>query len=236
MRPAKAHSVSSTCPKHVNVRTLYFAVVRERLKRQGDDFQLPVATTIAQLLSQLAATDPALTPLLPALKVAVNHTFVNTSHALQEGDEVALIPPVSGGVDLCARITADPLTLDNVIAHVACAENGGLVTFTGNVRALNYGKSIARLEYEAYREMAEAQLRELILELTAEFPGTRVAIEHRVGIVGVGEAAVVIAASARHRKEAFLVCEAAIDRLKQRVAIWKKEVAEDGEYWVSNTP
>jgi molybdopterin converting factor subunit 1 len=219
----------------VTVVVRYFAVVRERLRRDSEAVSF-AGKTAGDLLEQLITNNPALAPLRSALKVAVNHTFVELTHPLADGDEVALIPPVSGGVDVLARVTDAPLSLDEVIAAVACAENGGLVTFTGNVRGSNRGKAVARLEYEAYCEMAERQLHELIVEITGEWPGTRVAIVHRVGIVNVGEAAVVIAASAPHRKAAFSACEAAIDRLKARITIWKKEIATDGEYWVSSTP
>jgi molybdopterin synthase catalytic subunit len=134
------------------------------------------------------------------------------------------------------RVTDEPLQLDEVVRAVSVPEHGGIVTFTGQVRAVSHGKRIVRLEYEAYRPMAERKLAEIGAGIAVEWPGTRVAIVHRVGVLAVGEAAVVIAASAPHRAAAFEACRAAIDRLKESVPIWKKEVAEDGEVWVGLGP
>src|SRR5262247_1507232 len=134
------------------------------------------------------------------------------------------------------RISDAPLELEEVVRAVSVPEHGGIVTFTGQVRAISHGKKIVRLEYEAYRPMAERKLAEIGAAIAAEWPGTRVAIVHRVGALSVGEAAVVIAASAPHRAAAFEACRAAIDRLKESVPIWKKEVAEDGEVWVGLGP
>ncbi len=134
------------------------------------------------------------------------------------------------------RVTDEPLSLDEVVRAVSVPEHGGIVTFTGQVRALSHGKKILRLEYEAYRPMAERKLAEIGAELAAEHPGVRGAIVHRVGKLAVGDAAVVIAASAPHRAAAFDACRAAIDRLKESVPIWKKEIAEDGETWIGLGP
>jgi MoaE-MoaD fusion protein len=134
------------------------------------------------------------------------------------------------------RIQDTPLSLEEVVRAVSVPEHGGIVTFTGTVRALNHGKRILRLEYEAYAPMAERKLAEIARGIAEEWPGTRLAIAHRIGVLAVGEAAVVIAASAPHRAAAFDACRAAIDRLKESVPIWKKEVAEDGEVWVGMGP
>ena len=134
------------------------------------------------------------------------------------------------------RISDEPLDLAEVVRAVSVAEHGGIVTFAGTVRAINHGKRILRLEYEAYRPMAERKLAEIGAAVGAEWPGARLAIVHRIGTLVVGETAVVIAASAPHRPAAFEVCRAAIDRLKESVPIWKKEVAEDGETWVGLGP
>lgn len=134
------------------------------------------------------------------------------------------------------KVTDAPLSLDEVVRAVSAESQGGLVTFTGVVRDHNHGKRIVRLEYEAYRPMAERVMRDLGEAIMREMPGVRVAMAHRVGTLGIGEAAVVIAASAPHRGPAFDACEAAIDRLKQSVPIWKKEVAEDGEEWIGCGP
>jgi len=148
---------------------------------------------------------------------------------------IALIPPVAGGAGLF-RVSDEPLSLDEVVRAVTSDEHGGVVTFTGVVRRRSRGKTIVRLEYEAYRPMAERKLAEIGAQLAAEQPGVRVAIVHRVGALAVGDVAVVIAASAPHRAAAFDACRAAIDRLKESVPIWKKEIAEDGEEWIGLGP
>ena len=155
---------------------------------------------------------------------------------LRDGDELALIPPVAGGADRHVRLLDQPLSLDRVVAAVASPDAGGIVTFTGVVRRHSAGRAVERLEYEAYREMAEKVMRELCEQVEAEIAGARLAVEHRQGALVVGDIAVVIAASAPHRAEAFAACRALIDRLKQQVPIWKKEIGPDGAEWVGLGP
>ena len=128
------------------------------------------------------------------------------------------------------------LSIQRCIDQVAHVGAGGIVTFIGNVRGINHGKSVSHLEYEAYGSMAIASMQQIATEIEAEMPGTQIAVEHRTGRLAIGEAAVAIAASAPHRAQAFAACQAMIDRLKQRVPIWKKEFAEDGEVWVGLGP
>jgi molybdopterin synthase catalytic subunit len=219
----------------MKVQVLYFAVVRERLGRESETLELPNASTGETLLAELERRHPALSGLRPALKLAINEEFAPLDRQLAEGDVVALIPPVAGGSGLY-RLSDEPLDLDEVVRAVATPQHGGIATFTGVVRNHNHGKSIVRLEYEAYRPMAERKLAEIGARLALEHPGARLAIVHRVGKLAVGEAAVVIAASAPHRAAAFEVCRAAIDRLKESVPIWKKEIADDGEEWIGLGP
>lgn len=134
------------------------------------------------------------------------------------------------------RIQDTPLSLEAVVAAVSDVGQGGLVTFTGMVRDHSKGKTVTRLDYEAYGEMAQKQLARIADEATRKWPGTRVAIAHRVGTLRPGDLAVVIAVSAPHRKEAFRACEHVIDRLKEDVPIWKKEFTGDGEVWVGLGP
>ena len=152
---------------------------------------------------------------------------------LSEGDEVAFLPPVSGGVGLCT-ISDRPLDEAEVVARVAGRDTGGVVSFVGTVRDHARGQSIRYLEYEAYPEMAEREMQKICDEALRRWPGTRVAIAHRTGHLEIGDAAVVVAACAPHRGEAFDACRYAIDTLKVTVPIWKKEVAESGEYWVDD--
>src|SRR5690606_15780619 len=130
----------------------------------------------------------------------------------------------------------DTPSLDRCVAAVQDRDMGGVVTFTGVVRRHNRGLEVERLEYEAYTEMAEKVMRALCDEIEAELPGCRLAVEHRVGSLGVGDVAVVIAAAAPHRAEAFAACRAMIDRLKERVPIWKKETTPDGSAWIGLGP
>jgi molybdopterin synthase catalytic subunit len=145
---------------------------------------------------------------------------------------------VSGGHDGHPRIklTATALSLADVVAAVEHAGAGGIATFTGNVRRHSRGETIERLEYEAYPKMAMAVMTRIADAIEAEVEGSRVAIHHRVGVLGIGETAVVIAASAPHRAEAFAACREAIERLKDDVPIWKKEVAESGATWIGQGP
>jgi molybdopterin synthase catalytic subunit len=219
----------------MRVRALYFAVVRERLKRDEDEVELPAGATAESLLEELARRHPALLVLRGAVKLAVNEEFAPLTRVLADGDVVALIPPVSGGAGPF-RVSDEPLSLDEVVLAVSTEEHGGIATFTGVVRRKSRGKTVVRLEYEAYRPMAEKKLAEIGAALAAEMPGVRVAIVHRLGTLAVGEAAVVIAASAPHRAAAFDACRAAIDRLKESVPIWKKEIADDGEEWIGLGP
>lgn len=216
---------------------LYFAVLRERLGREEESLELAEGLTVAHLLGQLAQRHEALAPLLPSLSVAVNQKVVPAATLLANGDEVALLPPVSGGIDPRRVAVQDrPLSLDEVVAAVEGPRQGGLVTFTGNVRDHGQLADVVRLEYEAFVPMALEVMAALADEVEAEWPGSKVAVHHRVGHLRVGEKAVVIAASAPHRAEAFAACRALIDRLKERVPIWKKEIGVDGAVWIGSGP
>ena len=218
----------------MKVEVLFFAAARERAGTDRESLEVP-EPTVGSLSRLLAERHPDLAPLLPRLRFAVNRAFVREDHVLAEGDEVALIPPVAGGSGLCAVVERS-LDADAVLRLVLAPERGGAVTFVGTVRADSHGKKVRRLEYEAYAAMALEKLEAIASEAEAQWPGTRIAIHHRVGVLEVGEAAVVIAAAAPHRKEAFRACEQALERLKQDVPIWKKEVFEDGAQWVGLGP
>jgi molybdopterin converting factor subunit 1 len=220
----------------VRVDVLYFAVLRERLKSEGESLDLPFAATVAAARAAIAGTHPEIASLLPQVRSAVNREMVGDSHTLCDGDELALIPPVAGGADRKIAVLATPLSLDEVVAAVVGPEQGGVVTFTGTVRRQGQQPNVVRLEYEAYAAMAEEVLAAIAAEIEREWPGTRVAIHHRTGALAVGDIAVVIAASAPHRAEAFDACRAAIERLKQRAPIWKKEIGEDGAEWIGLGP
>jgi molybdopterin synthase catalytic subunit len=163
------------------------------------------------------------------LLYAVNRRYADRDAELRDGDEVALIPPVSGGT---FRLTAEPLALDAVVDEVGTDEAGAVATFTGTVRRRSRGRTVLHLEYEAYEGMAEQVMSDLAADLERRYDLTAVAIHHRVGRVDVGEPSVVIAVSAPHRQDALAACREAIDRLKETVPLWKKEVYEGGEEWI----
>jgi molybdopterin synthase catalytic subunit len=219
----------------ISVKVLYFAVVRERLRKTHEDITLAEGATVRDLLRALEERHPALGGMRQSLRVAVNEAFVDEGQGLADGDEAALIPPVAGGAPYC-RLSAEPLALEEVLRAVGGSAQGGIVSFSGVVRGWSKGRAVARLEYEAYGTMALRTLGALIASIEEAYPGVKVAIVHRTGVLQVGEVAVVIAASAPHRAEAFTACQQAIDRLKQEVPIWKKEVFTDGEEWVGSRP
>jgi molybdopterin converting factor subunit 1 len=223
----------------MQIRVLYFAVFREQVGREDDVVALPDGAQVRDAILALAKRYPAIDRLRGRFRVAVNHDFSDEECVLANGDELALIPPVAGGADPPGRhvqLLATPLSLDRCIAAVGGAGMGGIVTFTGMVRRTSHDALIDHLEYEAYSAMAVREMTRLCDEIEAEIAGTRLAVEHRVGRLEVGEVAVVIAAAAPHRAEAFAACRAMIDRLKQRVPIWKKEVGDDGAEWVGLGP
>ena len=223
----------------MRIRVLYFAVFREQIGREDDVVELAAGARVRDAIAALAARHAAIDRLRGRFRIALNQEFADDDRALADGDELALIPPVAGGADPPARhvqLLATPLSLDRCIAAVAGAGMGGIVTFTGMVRRDSHGALIDHLEYEAYGTMAVREMARLCDEIEAEIAGTRLAVEHRVGRLGIGDIAVVIAAAAPHRAEAFTACRAMIDRLKQRVPIWKKEVGDDGAEWVGLGP
>jgi molybdopterin synthase catalytic subunit/molybdopterin converting factor small subunit len=165
----------------------------------------------------------------PGLLLALNHAYVERSASLAEGDEVALIPPVSGGA---FRLSDEPLSLDDAVREVASDEAGAIVTFVGTTRARSRGRDVVRLEYEAYEGMAEQEMERIAAALRDRRELLEVAIHHRVGVVGIGEASVVIAVSAPHRADALAACAEAIDSLKESVPLWKKEIYVGGEEWI----
>lgn len=221
----------------MKIQVRYFAVFRERLGQDEEILELPDGADVAAAIAELAARHPVVAQLAGRYQTAVNQSMVPRDTPLHDGDELALIPPVAGGDDQRhARIVDTPPSLDRCVAAVTGPAMGGVVTFTGVVRRHSRGQAVERLEYEAYAAMAEKVMRALCDEIEGEVPGCRLAVEHRVGTLQVGDIAVVIAAAAPHRAEAFTACRAMIDRLKERVPIWKKEVTPDGASWIGLGP
>jgi molybdopterin synthase catalytic subunit len=216
------------------IRVLYFAGARDAAGIHEET--LPGATTsVADLRSALARARPGLARILPRCRIAVDQEFVEDGAQVRDGAEVAVVPPVAGGAPARVGLVERPLTLSEVVDAVAGPGSGGVVTFTGNVRDRTHGRRVLRLEYEAYRPMAERTLAAIADAIGTEL-GATVAILHRVGVLLPGEAAVVIACAAAHRSAAFRACEACLERLKRDAPIWKREVFEDGSEWVGLGP
>jgi molybdopterin synthase catalytic subunit len=222
----------------MKIQVRYFAVFRERLGVEGEDLELPAGASVGDAIDALAARHPVVATLRGRFQIARNQEMSRPAEPLADGDELALIPPVAGGADAArhARMVQDRPSLDRATAAVLDADKGGLVTFTGLVRRHNLGRVVERLEYEAYAAMADRVMAALCDAIEAELPGTRLAVEHASGALAVGDVAVVIAAAAPHRAEAFAACRALIDRLKESVPIWKKEIGPDGAEWIGLGP
>jgi len=208
----------------VNVRVRLFAALRERAGSAGVDVELPDGSVVGDVWSALGLGDePA------GLLFAINRTYAQRTAELNPGDEVAVIPPVSGG-DF--KLSADPLSIDAAVAEVKRDDAGAIATFVGTTRARSRGRDVLHLEYEAYEGMAEKVMADLAEELKRRHDLCEVAIHHRVGRVDIGDTSVVIAVSAPHRTAALAACAEAIDELKVSVPLWKKEFYEGGEEWI----
>jgi len=205
----------------VTVRVRLFAGLRERAGWSQRDVE---AATVGDIWNALELGDEP-----PGLLYAVNKEYATADRTLADGDEVALIPPVSGGAFL---LSEEPLSLGRVVDEVRDEQAGAIATFTGTTRVQSRGRTVTHLDYEAYEGMAERVMAEIAEGLQARYELSAVAIHHRVGRVGIGETSVVIAVSAPHRQDALAACKDAIDELKERVPLWKKEVYSDGEEWI----
>jgi len=199
-------------------------VLRERAGSGAVELELPDGAVVGDVWSVLELGDEP-----SGLLFAVNRSYASRTTALGPGDEVALIPPVSGG-DF--RLAETELSVDDAVAEVRTDEAGAIATFVGTTRARSRGRDVVHLEYEAYEGMAEQVMAELARALAEKHELCAVAIHHRVGRVDIGGTSVVVAVSAPHRADALAACKEAIDELKVSVPVWKKEVYEGGEEWI----
>jgi molybdopterin synthase catalytic subunit len=217
---------------------LYFAAARELCGTAREAIAIDgERTTVRALLETIARRHAAMSPLIHRMRVAVNGELVQVDQAVVAGDEVSVLPPVAGGssgkVVLCA-LSSSPISVDAVLAAVRHAEAGGIALFIGTVRDHADGKPVARLDYEAHPELAAREMERVLEEIARVSPRVRLAALHRTGELAVGDLAVIVGASAPHRAEAFAACRDAIERIKARVPIWKKEWAPDGSaHWVN---
>lgn len=220
----------------MKIRILAFATARDALGSDELELEVPSSTTVDGLRSRLGGERPALESLWPRLAIAVDGRLAKPSTLLEEGSEVALLPPVSGGAPR-AWLTEEPLDAGEVADRVADAGCGAVVLFLGRVRNRSRGRGVAELTYSAYREMASERLDRIAAELEKSTPGLAVAIAHRLGRLEPGETSVVIAVSSPHREAAYRASREALERLKREVPIWKKERYADGqEVWREEEP
>jgi molybdopterin synthase catalytic subunit/molybdopterin converting factor small subunit len=208
----------------VQITVRLFAGLRELAGTGRKELDLADGSSVADVWQALGlGAEPA------GLLYAVNRAYADPETELSEGDEVALIPPVSGGT---FRLTEGPVNLTAVVVAVVDERAGAIATFLGTVRAQSRGREVVALEYEAYQEMAEDVMAEIAAEVDERYDLCRMAITHRLGRVEVGETSVAIAVSAPHRQDALAACADVIEALKARVPLWKKEVYEEGEEWI----
>ncbi|HTU62972.1 MAG TPA: molybdenum cofactor biosynthesis protein MoaE [Polyangiales bacterium] len=223
-----------------DVHVHYFAAARDLAGCSSERVALPASgVSLAELRQLLGALHPQLAPFLPRMRLAINDELHVQDEHVSAGDEVSVLPPVAGGsnspVHCVLQETA--LSVDAAIAQVSHPGAGGIAIFLGVVRDHAAQGSVSRLDYEAHESLAVREMTRILNALSEQYPGTRISVQHRVGQLAIGDAAVVVAASAPHRAEAFAVCRAAIDEIKKTVPIWKKEWAPDGTaLWVNLDP
>jgi MoaE-MoaD fusion protein len=219
----------------MRVTVLFFGVLKEMLAGQSEALELPAGASVETVLDHYRNAVPQHTSIWPALAIAVNQNYATRNVALHEGDEVALLPPVSGGSATVALVR-EPIDSASLAAIVKQGEDGAVVVFDGIVRNHTRGRRTLYLVYEAYEEMALRLMQELASAAVATHRVRQVALVHRLGRLEVGETSVLIAVASAHRAQAFEACRWLIDTLKKTVPIWKKEHFEDGAVWADGEP
>jgi molybdopterin synthase catalytic subunit len=226
----------------MQVRVLFFGVLKDLAGKASDSISLPEDATLGDVLTHYEEVIPRLRDTAASLAMSVNQEYAGLGTRLRPGDEVALLPPVSGGVDTAARrslhaaIVRQRIDTASVLQGIKRAEDGGVVVFEGIVRNHTRGRRTLYLDYEAYEEMALKQMEELAVQALGEFKARDVAVVHRLGRIEIGETSVLIVVASAHRAAAFDACRWLIDTLKRTVPIWKKEHFEDGAVWADGEP
>ena len=225
----------------MRVQILFFGVLKDLAGKSSDNLELREGATVGDLLETCAARIPRLNDLLASLAVAVNQQYAGAETELKSGDEVALLPPVSGGTGQherrgCASIIRLPIDTFRVLAAIKRGEDGAAVVFEGVVRNSTRGRKTLYLDYEAYEEMALGQMESLAGQALKQFQNRDVALVHRLGRLEIGETSVLIVVASAHRAAAFDACRWLIDTLKRTVPIWKKEYFVDGAVWADGEP
>ena len=230
----------------MRIRVLFFGMLKDALARDSELLELPDTTDVQHLLEHYRLHAPQQKTLLSSLAVAVNQQYAPVSQVLHDGDEVALLPPVSGGatenagtledLHFFARIQEDSIDADALVTGIKRGEDGAVVVFDGIVRNHTRGRRTQYLVYEAYREMALEQMHTLLQEAKQRFAIRDAVIVHRLGRLEIGETSVLVVVASAHRASAFDACRWLIDTLKKTVPIWKKEFFEDGAVWADGEP
>src|SRR6202522_4731625 len=221
----------------MRVTVLFFGVLKELLASESQTLNLPSGATVDAVLEHYRQLLPQQAKLWPALAIAVNRSYAARGAGLRAGEEVALLPPVSGGsaAPIVALVT-EPIDAASLVAAIKQGEDGAVVVFDGIVRNNTRGRRTLFLEYEAYEEMALRQMQALAEEAIATHGARQVALVHRLGRLEIGETSVLIAVSSAHRAHAYAASRWLIDTLKKTVPIWKKEHFEDGAVWADGEP
>jgi molybdopterin converting factor subunit 1 len=219
----------------MQVRLLFFATLKDIVGARQLQLDLPSGSTIGDLLTLLESSYPRFKDYRPVLLTAINEDYVDKNARINEGDEVAIFPPVSGGeahANPMVVITRDPIDAQKVARELLRGEDGAICVFEGVVRNNSKGKRTLHLVYEAYESMAFKKLEEIGEFVRQAWDIDRIALIHRLGHMDIGETSVAVIVTSAHRRAAFDACHYAIDKLKKVVPIWKKEFFEDGEIWI----
>jgi molybdopterin synthase catalytic subunit len=220
----------------VRVRLVSFGPLKAAFGAGGSWRELAEGARVGDLVDALRGETLVGAEALCSAAVAVNQEYAGRERVLREGDEVAILPPVSGGVDPMVRLTREPIVVKDIVDALRNCADGAVVTFDGVVRNNTRGRETLHLDYEAYEEMALKQMQALRVEAKAKFAVREVAIVHRLGRLVVGETSVLIVVRSAHRGAAFEACRYVIDTLKKTVPIWKKEQFVDGAVWADGEP
>jgi molybdopterin synthase catalytic subunit len=225
----------------MRVRVLFFGILKEMIGKSADLIDLPDGASVRDVLARYESQIPRLKESLPSLALAVNQQYAGPDTPLRPNDEVAMLPPVSGGAPEAARgryalIVRETIATQRTVAGLKCGEDGAALVFEGVVRNQTRGRKTLYLDYEAYEEMALEQMESLADQAVHRFQIRDVAIVHRLGRLEIGETSVLIAVASAHRAAAFDACRWLIDTLKRTVPIWKKEYFGDGAVWADGEP
>lgn len=215
----------------MKVRVVYLGGSRVQTGCALEELDVVAPATLHTVVAAVTARHPNLEPLLKSVRWARNHAVVELDEPVEDGDEVALLPPVAGGATR-STITEKPIDIGLAIDAVRSPTAGAVVTFLGTVRDHARGRAVRQITYEVYEPMASRELDRVASACEAEWPDARIHVVHRYGVLAVGEVAVVIAVASPHRESAFAACRAMLERIKTDVPIWKNELGEDGESWV----